>query len=161
MTLDTFLAYFPIVEPSFTITEESIDHFRQNNEYLSEKAVRDWVIPIEGEEPDEFTEFFPCLRLPSSEAYDAIIYWKASVLKYEFILVTMDKKGKVISKKVIAGMVVEGDVLIKSVAHIDTDLIIHIVTGSFLGENDLDTDSNLPYSMEIMSSGEIVSSGLV
>jgi hypothetical protein len=160
MNFEAFLSFFPVVEPSFTITEESIDHFRQNNEYLPEKAIVNWIEPIEGSEGDEFTEFFPCLRLPASANFEAIIYWKASLLRYEYILATLDKKGKLISKRIVAGMVIDNSVIIKSVANIDTDLIIHIVTGSFVGDDDLDTDSNRPFSMEILPSGEIVSSGI-
>ncbi|HMP29419.1 MAG TPA: hypothetical protein PKD85_07450, partial [Saprospiraceae bacterium] len=138
MSFDQFLSHFPIVEPPFTITDASIDTFRQTNDYLPGQMIEDWIIPIEGEEPDEFTEFFPCLRLPTQGSFEAFIYWKASLLRYEFILATLTKKGTLISKKIISGMLVQDPLIIKSVANVDADLIIHIMTGSFFHEDLID-----------------------
>jgi hypothetical protein len=158
MSFDQFLSNFPEVEPPFVITEVSIDSFRQTNDYLSDSTINEWIIPIEGEDPDEFTEFFPCLRLPIQEKFQAIIYWKASLLRYEYILATLTLKGELINKKVISGMLIQDNLIIKSVANIDEDLIIHIMTGSFFHDDLIDTDENRPYCMEIMPSGEIVNS---
>jgi hypothetical protein len=158
MSFDQFLAHFPFVEPPFTITDESIESFRQTNDYLPDHLTQEWIVAIEGVETDEFTEFFPCLRLPSQDNFEAILYWKASLLRYEYILATFSKKGTLISRKVISGVLIRENLLIKSVANIDTDLIIHIMTGSFFHENLIDTDENRPYSLEILPTGEIVTS---
>jgi len=158
MSFEKFISYFPVVEPPFTITETSIDSFKQNNDYLPGTLTEEWLETIEGEESDEFTEFFPCLRLPDRDDYIGILYWKASLLRYEFILSTMTKKGQFIDKRVIAGMLVRDPLIIKSVANIDEDLIIHVMTGSFFHDDIIDSDDNKPFSLEILPSGEIVSS---
>jgi hypothetical protein len=158
MSFEKFISYFPVVEPPFTITETSIDSFKQNNDYLPGTLTEEWLETIEGEESDEFTEFFPCLRLPDQDNYIGILYWKASLLRYEFILSTLTKKGQLIDKRVIAGMLVRDSLIIKSVANIDEDLIIHVMTGSFFHDDIIDSDDNKPFSLEILPSGEIVSS---
>lgn len=157
--LQDFLSYFPEILPPFTILEESIDAFRQSNEYLPQRLVDEFLVQWDGGEVDEFTEYFPCLKLASNDKYHTIIYWKASLLKYDYILVTMLLDGTLISKKVIAGMIVKDDLIVKSVARIDEEKIIHIVTGAFETEfGDYDPNTSKPFVMEIMENGEIVSS---
>jgi hypothetical protein len=156
MTFKEFLGYFPEVPPPFTITDESISKFKEVNDYLPEVGVHEHIHPWENEEVDEFTEYFPCLKLPSTDKYHALIYWKASILKYEYFLATLNPKGNLISKKVICGMVVESNVINTSAARIDEDRIIHIMIGSILDNETFDSSNTKAYNMEIMDDGNIL-----
>jgi len=156
MTFKEFLVFFPEVSPPFTITDESISNFKEVNDYLPEVGVQEHIHIWETEEVDEFTEYFPCLRLPSTDKYHALIYWKASILKYEYFLATLDLKGSLISKKVICGMVVENNVINTSAARIDEDRIIHIMIGSIQGNDTFDSSNTKAYNMEIMPDGNIL-----
>ena len=47
-----------------------------------------YILPFESDEVDEFTEYVPYGRIAGTKDYYAMIYWKAGVLRYEFILAT-------------------------------------------------------------------------
>jgi len=157
--LDHFLDYFPEVELPVTMAEDTITTIDSMNEVLQKAMIEHYIIPWEtGQDIDEYTEFVPCFKLPdTSENYHAVVYWKGGLLKYEYLLVTFDKKeGKLISRKSIAGTIADGDVLKKSVAQIDEDLIIHIMAGVGHADKDYNPDNSQAFNMEIMSTGEII-----
>lgn len=158
-SVDQFLEFFPLVELPVTVTEDSIVVFDSRNDVLPKAGIEQFIISWEGgQEIDEYTEFVPCFRLPdTSEDYHAIVYWKGGLLKYEYLLVTFDKKeGKLINRKSIAGTIAEGSLIKKSVAQIDEDLIIHIMAGVGADNDQYDPESSQAFNMEIMSTGEIV-----
>lgn len=153
-----FLAYFPEVEPPFTLTEESLMHFKQTNEYLPFDLVAAFPEQWEGPDDEDMTEYFPCLKMPKQENYQAIVYHRSALLKYEYILATLDKQGQLISHKVIAGTNYKDGFVMKSAARIDEDIIIHIVTGIMQAdlEADLDPENSQMMTMEIMPDGKIM-----
>ena len=126
------------------------------NDYIPEDGVQEHIHTWETEEVDEFTEYFPCLRLPTTHKYIALIYWRASILKYEYFLATLDQKGTLISKKVICGMVVENNIISTSAARIYEDRIIHIMIGSIIDNETFDGSNTKAYNMEIMDDGNIL-----
>lgn len=153
-----FLSYFPELEPPFTLTEESIQHFKQTNEDLPFDLIFHFIENWEGADEDEMTEYFPCLRMPKQENYQAIIYYKTGLLKYEYIAATIDPQGQLISRKVIAGTNFKDGLILKSAARIDEDIIIHIVTAA-MDTNDnavIDPENSQLMTMEIMPDGQIV-----
>jgi len=158
-TVNQFLEYFPLVELPVTVTEDSITTFDSHNDVLPKAAIEHFIIKWEsGHDIDEYTEFVPCFRLPdTSDDYHAVLYWKGGLLKYEYLLATFDKKeGTLINRKSIAGTIAEGQLIKKSVAQIDEDLIIHIMAGVG-GDNDqYEPESSQAFNMEILSTGEII-----
>jgi len=158
-SLDLFLEYFPEVELPVLIAEDTILTFDSVNEVLPKDMIEHYIIKWEGgQEIDEYTEFVPCFRLPdSSEDYHAVVYWKGGLLKYEYLLVTLSKKnGELLNRKLIAGTIAEGDVLKKSVAQIDEDLIIHIMAGVGTADDKYNPENSQAFNMEIMSTGDII-----
>ncbi len=107
-------------------------------------------------EADEFTEFIPCFRLPKEEKFNAIVYWKGALLRYDFVLVTLDKNGELINKKSIASTIVNDNVIKKSVASIEPDLIINIIAGQTLDGEEYDASMSKAFAMEILPTGEII-----
>lgn len=149
-----FLKFFPEIELPVTITEESILEFNKFNKALPTQLIEEFIIPIETE-IDEYTEFVPCLQLKGDEFY-AILYWRGMLLSYEYILVTFDKKGNHISRKIVSGTKVENENLIKSVCMIDEDHIIHIMVGGQKKEDEYDAQNSRAMNMEILASGDII-----
>nr|HMU04076.1 hypothetical protein [Saprospiraceae bacterium] len=105
---------------------------------------------------DEFTEFIPCFRLPKEEKFNTVVYWKGALLRYDFIMVTLDKNGELINKKSIASTIVNDNVIKKSVASIEPDLIINIIAGQTLDGEEYDASMSKAFAMEILPTGEII-----
>lgn len=151
----SFLEYFPIVELPVLLSEDQKDIFETMNKALpmemTLKYIGQWEMGI-----DEYTEFIPCFSLPPQENFKAIVYWKGSLLKYEFIIITLDKTDQLISRKVIASTIVDQNIIKRSVASIEPDLTISIVAGHEQDNGLYDVSRSSLYTMEIMSSGELV-----
>jgi hypothetical protein len=157
--LESFLSYFPEIVPPITLTEDSIDHINATNDplpfYLVNKFIESWEVIDESE--SEFIEYVPCLKLPKLNKFHSLIYWKAGLLKYDFILANIDETGQLIQRKTLCGTIVENELIKKSVANIDEDYIIHIVAGAHkTTEIGYDASYSQTFSMEIMANGEIV-----
>lgn len=158
-SIESLLEYFPEVELPVTVSEDSIMTFDAHNDVLPKAIIEEYIIPWEkGMEIDEYTEFVPCFQLPdSSDDYHGIVYWKGGLLRYEFLLITLNKKtGELITRKSIAGTIAEGEKLKKSVAHIDEDFIIHIMAGVGVDGEDYNPENSQAFNMEIMSTGDVV-----
>lgn len=154
-TFDDFLTYFEEITPPVLITEETIENIKSVVKPLPAELINEFIARWEGE-IDEFTEIIPCFALPQQDEFKALVYWKAGLLRYEYIIATLDKSNTLISKKTICGTVVEGDIIKKSVAQIDHDLIIHIQAGASFEEQDYDPDQSQTFSIEIMPSGDML-----
>ncbi len=114
-----------------------------------------FILPFEGEEVDEFTEYIPYGRIEGTRQFEGIIYWKAGVMQYEFILATFTKDGLPISHAIIGGMRSEDKTILHSVAVIHEDLSITIAEGTAATDaSDFLRQSNT-YQMRIESSGII------
>ncbi len=154
-----FLERFPEVELPVTLSEGLQLEFSRENGVLSQAMVIKLVNVIEGEEPDEFTEFIPCFQIPNTLDFHAIVYWKGGLMNYQYILATLSKKGELIDKAVLAGTYSDGDVLVQSVATIENDWIIYIISGK--GEataTTYDATSSKAFNLELLATGEIISS---
>lgn len=148
--------FFPELELPITLTEESSFEFSKINKPLSESLITEYLLPYE-EIIDEFTEIIPCFRIQETGKFHAIIYWKASLMTYEYKLVTFDNQGKFISGKVIAGTISNGETIIRTVATIDEDWIIHTVVGEHSATklNNITTDSQA-FTLELLATGDII-----
>ncbi|HPK09334.1 MAG TPA: hypothetical protein PK147_03540 [Saprospiraceae bacterium] len=152
--LNHFLKFFPEIELPANFTEETAQIFSAENEALPQSLIEFFVTKWEGE-LDEFTEIIPCAKIAESDEYAAIVYYKISLLKHEFILATIGTDAHLIDKKTIAAFMAEDQVLRQSVARIDEDLIIYIMAGHAVSEFQFDPSQNQSFSMEIMPSGNI------
>ncbi len=152
-SLDALLNHFGQFELPINFTEDTINIYSAQNQPLSEALIALYLSKWDPE-IDEYTEFIPCAMIAETEEYIALVYYKATLLKYEYILVTLDRSESLVSKKVIAGTVIENEVIKHSVARIDTDLIIHIMVGHQIN-NEFDPSHNKSYTMEISPAGEI------
>lgn len=155
-TFSDFVAKFPPVNMPVTLGEDTHHTFGVENEPLSDAMIEQFILPTEpGAVLDEFTEYVPCFAIEDTEQFIALVWWKATLLNYEYFLATYTMKGELIDCKVIAKTTVEGDKVFRSVAHIDEEYEITIGEGVSEGGSHFDPTSSKTRFMEIMVNGEI------
>ncbi len=152
-----FLEKFPEVELPVTLGEEAHHAFSRQNGPLPPLMIEQFILPLEEEEADDYTEFVPCMKIPETGEFHAIIYWRAGLLNYQYTLASFTKKGELIDKRIIAGTFSDGDTLTTSVVTIDEEWTIYIVSGqSSSGDKDYDAASSTAYKLELLPEGRIV-----
>jgi len=157
ITFADFVNAFPELDLPVTLTEDAQTIFSKENTPLSNLMIEQFIIPMDSE-IDEFTEFVPCFRIAKTHDFHAIIYWKGGLMNYEFHLVTFDKKGNLIEKKVIAGTQVKGDSLLRTIATIEEDWTIASVVGVASAKDALayDPATTLDSTLELLPDGQII-----
>jgi hypothetical protein len=153
--LDKIIHYFPETELPVLISEDHLSEFEINSDPFPQVFIDEVLLEWE-KDADEFTEFIPCFRLPKEEKFNAVVYWKGALLRYDFVMVTLDKNGELINKKSIASTIVHDNVIKKSVASIEPDLIINIIAGQTLDGEEYDASMSKAFAMEILPTGEII-----
>lgn len=139
-----------------TLGEDTHHTFGVENEPLSDAMIEQFILPTEpGAMLDEFTEYVPCFAIDDTEQFIALVWWKATLLNYEYFLATYTLKGELIDCRVIAKTTVEGEKVFRSVAHIDEEYEITIGEGVSEGGSYFDPTSSKTRFMEIMANGEI------
>ena len=156
ITYKEFIKIFPEATLPAVISKDSIIDFSRNNVALPPSAIENF---INAWDPDdsEFLEYIPCFKFTVNKDFTALVYYKAELLKYEYFLVTLDKKGELVARKVIAGLISDGTKTVQSAATITEDFSVHIA-GALTEESHLfeGNDSKQIY-MEIHPNGQIVS----
>ncbi|MEO0043461.1 MAG: hypothetical protein RL329_2909 [Bacteroidota bacterium] len=155
-----FLKKFPEAALPVLLSEGAHHDFAKENEPLPTAAITQYIARYEAVEPDEFTEYVPCFRLPTkiglNDSVQAVVYWKAGLLNYDYVLATYNAKtGAMIDKKAIAGMKVVQDVVKQIVATIDAKRFIYIAEGDIKNNLDFDADATRMRQMEILENGII------
>jgi hypothetical protein len=117
--------------------------------------LEEFILPLEGSEADEYTEYIPYGHLINIGDFYAVIYWKAGVMRYEYVLATYDKEGTVISHAIIGGMRSDEEGMLHSVAVIKEDKTITIAEGFYPDKAVHNGDQTNTYEMNIDSSGQI------
>lgn len=157
VTIDELLGFFPEVELPIEITEDLVIAADSVNKVLPPQIIEAYLVEWErSEEFDEFTEFVPILRILETDEFYGLIYWKGGLMRYEYILVTLDKLGNLITRRPIASTISDGVTVKKSVATIDEDLIIHIMAGENLVNAKYDPANSQAFNMEIMPTGDVI-----
>lgn len=153
----TFLEQFPLLEPPIILGEDSHHAFSKANLPIPAALIDRYIMPLEEEAPDENTEFVACFRLDGLKDIHAIVYWKASLLNYNYVLATFDKSGNLIEKRVIAGTFYDGEQLTQSVATIDEDWMISVASGqSKTHSSTFSATDSTAYQLELLPDGTIV-----
>jgi len=148
-----FLTKFPLIELPVTLGNDSHHLFSSTNEPLNLLFIENYISLMEGAIEDEYTEIVPCFTIPDTFDFHAIVYWKAGLMDYQYIMATFTKDGVPISRKVIGGTFSDGKNIAQSVSTIDSDWTIHIVTGhSSLGE-EYDAAKSTAIEVELLPDG--------
>ncbi len=148
-----FLEKFPEIELPVTLTDEKITEFSAVNDPLPQLMIRQFI----SDDDDEFTEYIACLRIPQTHDFHAVIYWKASLMNYQYVLATYSKTGTLIDKSVIAGTYSDGNSVTRSVATIEEDWIIYIVSGKTkVAASAYDASTSNVFNLELLATGQII-----
>ncbi|MBK8502091.1 MAG: hypothetical protein IPL46_07735 [Saprospiraceae bacterium] len=155
ISLGDLLEFFPPMELPITLTSEIHHVFLRENKPIPQALITKFLQP-EGEEDDGFTEYAACFRMPGTDQYKAIIFWKASLMSYEYILATYRNNGQLIESRVIGGTKSDGTTLLKRIATIDDDSLILVAEGiGPLDERQYNANQSHTYQLEIAETGDI------
>ncbi len=152
--LKELLSYFPEITPPVTISEEIVINFSKTNKPLPGQMIHDFF--AKWDTLDEFTELVPCFRMPYSKDFETIVFWKGSLLSYEFNLATLSPSGELIAKRVIAGTISNGETVKNSVAFINEENLIYTTVGESLKNKTFDPKESVAFTFEILPDGDIV-----
>ena len=144
-----FLLKFPPIELPAVLGENTHHAFSTENEPLSDKMIFDFI----SDEQDEFTEYVPCFLVGATPEFVSIVWWKASLLVYEYVLATFKIDGTPIARRVIASTKVVGETLHQMVAHISAELVIYIAEGRTIVK-DFDPLTTHSYTVQFLPNGE-------
>ena len=151
-----FLAKFPEVDLPITLADDLHHTFSAENDPLSPEMVAQFITPYEEKESDELTEFIAGFRLKETFDVHALVYWRAGLLDYQYVMLTFDKKGKMLDRRVLGGTHVDGQIITKSVATIDPDWTIYVVTGQTLDEAVYNAGASRTFELELLPDGRVV-----
>ena len=155
-TFNQYLSRFPELELPITLTEEDALQYSKANPPLPHKLIIEHIRPFEID-TDELTEFVPCFQLANLKKFRAVVYWKAGLMNYQYIMVTYGLGGIPIDRRVLAGTFSDGKKIIRSVAQLDDDMSIAIMSGiSKDGKIDFDASQNTTIDLEILPDGKII-----
>ena len=156
ISFEYFLEKFPEVELPLTLGEKAHLDFSSTNDPLPDVLIGQMLLPLEEQPMDEFSEFIACFKVPNTCEFHAVVYWRAMLMDYKYTLVTFTKKGILIDKRVIAGTFSDGEVLTRSVATIDEDWVIVVVSGQVSSaEATYDASTSTVYKLELLPDGKI------
>jgi hypothetical protein len=151
-----FVAKFPEIELPVALTEDTRHLFSMKNLPIPDLLVESFILPYEEETLDEFSEFMACFKIPGTGAFEALVFWRAGLLNYQYKLITFDKKGEFIDTRVIAGTYSDGETVTQSIATIQENMKIIIASGQNEASKELfDGSSSTTYFLEIMLDGTI------
>jgi len=154
--MQSFIEYFPEINPPITLTEDLAITFSAQNKPFPAQIIAE--IMSQWEKIDEFTELVPCFKLATPGEFFALVYWKGSLMSHEYILITISKDFNLLSKKVIAGTISNGQTVKKSIANIDEQLNINAVVGESKVDEKYNPQKSKAYNFEILPDGFIEAS---
>jgi len=150
-----FLEYFPALDLPFSLLPD-MSQIPSDPVPLPGMLQETYILPFESDEIDEYTEYVPYGQISGTQGFHAIIYWKAGVLRYEFILATYSLQGDPLSHAIVGGLRYEEEGALHSVAVIQEDLSIIIAEGiAQEDESMLDPGQTQTYQMSIQPTGMI------
>lgn len=119
---------FPPAELPVSLTLDSHRTFEQINDLMPLDLTARFIAQEDELPEEEFTEILPCFILPQGQhEFVSLVYWKAALMRYDFILATYTKTGIPISRQVIAGTASDGKTIIQKVATIQPDGTIDVI----------------------------------
>lgn len=154
----SFLTKFPKATLPLELNEETLRNFTLKNKPLSNQMVTDFCMLENEPEPDDFTEFVACCRIPDFESLYPLIYWQGGLLEYYYHLAIFDKKGELVTKKIVGGTKVTNEMLEVVVATVKSNKRIEVrETKTDVAPTAPSEDIFLaPKNIEITETGQVV-----
>ena len=150
-----FLSVFPEIPLPVTLSEETHFDFSLQNDPLSDALIEEFIGRYEAVERDDLTEYVACFQLKGEHGYRAIVYWKASLLQYDYVLATYNGLGAMIDKRSIAGTKVKDGLIARTVATINESGTILKAEGAASLSGSFDPNATKYEKLEINEEGFI------
>ncbi len=152
-------AFFPEIELPVTLSAETHHVFSKENKPLPLGLIATFLSNDHEQDQDGYTEYVACFQLPTQSHWQALVYWRAGLMEYEYILTTFEKNGKRISSKVIAGTKSNGETILTRIATIDEEGLITIAEGiTNTAERHYNAKDSHTYQLELTATGDILHS---
>lgn len=126
---EQFVELFPEIELPVTLGEETHLVFSKKNKPLHPLVIQEFIQPLEEKAIGEMTEIIVGFRLPKTKHFHALVYWRADLMSYQYIIATLNVFGELIDKRTIAGTYSDGFQLTQSAATISDKYIIYVASG--------------------------------
>lgn len=150
-----FIEYFPPIDLPISLLPD-LSQIPSDPIPLPDHLQEAFILPFESSETDEFTEYVPYGRVSGLKDFHALVYWKAGVLRYEYILACYSKAGEPLSHAIVGGLRYEEEGVLHSVAVLHEDLSITIAEGiADTDDASLDPSQTQTYQMVITPAGII------
>lgn len=152
-----FISKFPEIELPLILSEDVHHDFSNENDPLPLQLIKQYISKYETSIQDDMTEYVPCFQVPmENKTFKAVVYWKAGLLNYDYVLATYDSKtGTMIDKKAIAGTKVVGNAVKRIAAIIKEDLTIHTAEGIEETGKEYEADSSKAKKYQMLDNGRI------
>lgn len=155
ITFKNFLECFPNIELPVTLDENTHHTFSQENRPLAPALIQHYIIPHLNTEVDEFTEFIPCFQIPSQPKFEAVVFWRAGLLDYNYIMNTYEKDGSFIKSYHIGGTKSDGQNIARLLCTIQPNLQIHMAAGQGdINQPDYSPTDTKVFKIELLDNGE-------
>jgi triacylglycerol esterase/lipase EstA (alpha/beta hydrolase family) len=153
-TFKDFIKAFPAIELP-VVLDGNIHHtFSQENKPLRTDFIEEFILPYDKMEVDEFTEYVPCFRLPDQLHFHGVVYWRAALMDYNYVLITFDKKGECIQTYHIGGTKTDGMQLVQLLCTIHPNLKIDLAAGSnALSEEEYEPKETKVFHIQLLEDG--------
>ena len=156
VTFEDFYEVFPVIDLPVSLGDADHHIFSGQNKPLSQSMIEEFIIPNEKEEVDEFTEFVPCFRIPDQKNFKGLVYWRAKLLDYHYILATFDNNGNVVASSHIAGMRTDGKNIARLVAGVNANLEIDMIVGKDeINSKEYEASASKSFKIIIEESGRL------
>jgi hypothetical protein len=119
------LEAFPPAELPVVLTSETHHEIAEHFTGFPAELLAEYVLDPD-EEPDEFTEYMPCLRFSVTAKIAGVVWWRAALEGNDYILQTYLISGSKIERIRIAGTRYTEKGLLHTVASIGRDLEIFV-----------------------------------
>jgi len=149
-----FLNKFTIVEPTIQLDNDTYNEINAIHEPLPNILVSSFVERLGANE--DLAEYVPVFRLPDLNNFICLVFWRAGLLQYDYILATYTQEGGRIDQKVIASTIYSEEKTIKSIAKFDEEGMITVVEGvEDSRTGDLIAANSKQFYFEILENGSI------
>ncbi len=127
LDFNVFLARFTIVDPPVQVDDETYHEINEIHEPLPNILVSAFVERKGADE--DLAEYVPVFRLPDLHNFVCLVFWRAGVLQYDYILAIFTQEGARIDQKVVASTIYSQEKTIKSVAKFDEEGMVTVIEG--------------------------------
>ena len=158
-TFDDFLNVFPEISLPATLTDSLHHELERANLPFAQALLLEFIVPTDEGKIDEFTEYMPAFKITKGETFAAVVFWKAGLMVYEYILATFNPKGLLIATEVIFKNEAANGKLSEAVTVITPEWMVYVAEATHGVDDEFDPSKAVNYSFEVLPNGEIVKYG--